>query len=95
MSTEAELFPGESILRFIQQSQHRKLFLRHGINITTNQRLFPTFRGNGNTIIVGDSETSPLPIFPKGGGTSVQRLIAPKCQQSKPILLRSRLCEYE
>ena len=41
--------------------------LRHGINITTNQRLSPTFQGNGNTIIVGDSQTSPLPIFPKGG----------------------------
>ena len=25
-STKAELFPGESILRFIHQSQHRKLF---------------------------------------------------------------------
>ena len=49
-------------------------YLRHGINITTNQRLSPTFRGNGNTIIVGDSQTSPLPIFPKGGGTSVHRL---------------------
>ena len=43
-------------------------YLRHGINITTNQRLFLTFRGNGNTIIVGDSQTSPLPIFPEGGG---------------------------
>ena len=49
-------------------------YLRHGINITTNQRLSPTFRGNGNTIIVGDSQTSPLPIFPEGGGTSVHRL---------------------
>ena len=44
------------------------------INITTNQRLSPTFRGNENTIIVGDSQTSPLPIFPEGGGTSVHRL---------------------
>ena len=43
-------------------------YLRHGINITTNQRLSPTFRGNGNTIIVGDSQKSPLPIFPEGGG---------------------------
>ena len=25
---------------------------------------FPVFRGNGNTIIVVDSQTSPLPIFP-------------------------------
>ena len=49
-------------------------YLDHGINITTNQRLSPTFRGNGNTIIVGDSQTSPLPIFPEGGGTSVHRL---------------------
>ena len=44
-------------------------YLRHGINITTNQRLSPTFRGNRNTIIVGDSSRrSPLPIFPGGGG---------------------------
>ena len=49
-------------------------YLRHGINITTNKRLSLTFRGNGNTIIVGDSQTSPLPIFPDGGGTSVHRL---------------------
>ena len=49
-------------------------YLRHGINITTNQRLSPTFRGNGNTINNGDSQTSPLPIFPEGGGTSVHRL---------------------
>ena len=49
-------------------------YLRHGINITTNQRLLPTFWGNGNTIIVGDSRTSPPPIFPEGGGTSVHRL---------------------
>ena len=49
-------------------------YLRHGINITTNQRLFPIFRGSGNTIIVGDSQTHPLPIFPKGGGTSLHRL---------------------
>ena len=49
-------------------------YLRHGINITINQRLSLTFRGNGNTIIVGDSQTSPLPIFPEGGGTSVHRL---------------------
>ena len=41
---------------------------RHGINITTNQRLSPTFRGNGNTIIVSDSQTSPFPIFPEGVG---------------------------
>ena len=49
-------------------------YLGHGINITTNQRLSPTFRGNGNTIIVGDSQTSSLPIFPEGVGTSVHRL---------------------
>ena len=50
-------------------------YLRHGINITTNQRLSPAFRGNGNTIIVGDSQTSPLPIFPEGRGTFVHRLV--------------------
>ena len=43
-------------------------YLRHGIDITTNQRLSPTFRGNRNTIIVGDSQTSPLPIFFWGRG---------------------------
>ena len=31
--------------------------------MTTNQRLFPTYQGNGKTIIVGDSQTSLLPIF--------------------------------
>ena len=49
-------------------------YFRQGINVTTNERLSPTFRGNGNTIIVGDSQTSPLPIFPEGEGTSVHRL---------------------
>ena len=56
-------------------------YLRHGINITTNQRLSPTFRGNGNTIIIGDSQTSPLPIFPEGGGMFVHRLY--KCPRAK------------
>ena len=49
-------------------------YFRQGINVTTNERLSPTFRGNGNTITVGDSQTSPLPIFPEGEGTSVHRL---------------------
>ena len=49
-------------------------YLRHGIDVTTNQRLSPTFRGNGNTIIVGDSQTSLLPSFSGGGETSVHRL---------------------
>ena len=72
--TKAEVFPGESILRFIHQSQHQKNYLRHGINIITNQRLSPTFRGNGNTINDGDSQSSLLPIFSDRGGTSVHRL---------------------
>ena len=50
-------------------------YMGHGINITTNQRLSPTFQGNGNTIFVGDSQTFALPIFPEGGGTSVHRLL--------------------
>ena len=50
-------------------------YLRRGINVTTNQRLSPTFQGNGNTIIVGDSQTSPLPIFSEEGTTSVHRLL--------------------
>ena len=73
MPTKAELFPGESILRSFT-NHNTGNYLRHGINITTNQRLSPTFRGNGNTIIVGDSQTSHLPIFPEGGGMSVHRL---------------------
>ena len=52
--------------------------MRHGINITTNQKLSPTFRGKGNTITVGDSQTSLLPIFSEGGGTSVHRLEVPR-----------------
>ena len=31
-------------------------------------------RGNGNTIVVGDSQTSLLPNFSEGGGTPVHRL---------------------
>ena len=31
-----------------------------------------------NTITLGDSQKSPLPIFPEGGGTSVYRLRAHK-----------------
>ena len=73
MTIKAGLFPGESILRFIHQSQHQKL-LCHGINITTNQRLSPTFGGNRNTNIVSNSQTSPLPIFPEGVGMYVHRL---------------------
>ena len=41
-------------------------YLRHDINITANQRLSPTFRGNRKTIIIGHSQTSPLPIFSWG-----------------------------
>ena len=47
----------------------------HGINITANQRLSPTFRRNRNTIIVSNSQMSLLPIFSEGGGTSVHRLL--------------------
>ena len=57
-------------------------YLRRGINVTTNQRLSPTFGGNGNTIIVGDSQTSPLPIFSEGGTTSVHRLSWPFKQKT-------------
>ena len=49
--------------------------MRHGSSITTNQRLFPTFRGNGKTIKDGDSQTSFLtPIFSEERGESVHRL---------------------
>ena len=49
-------------------------YLRHGINITTNQMLSLMFRGNGNTINDGDSQTSLSPIFSEGSGASVHRL---------------------
>ena len=71
-------------------------YMRHGINITTNQRLYPTFRGNGNKIINGDSQTSSLPIFPEGGGTSVHSLVYKRplrlCMRNK--LLRSANAKY-
>ena len=53
-------FSGKSFLRFIHQSQHRKLFM------ATNEKLSPTFRGNENTINDNDSQTSLLPIFSEG-----------------------------
>ena len=56
-------------------NRNTRNYLHHGINITTNQRLSPTFRGNGNMIIVGVSQTSLPPIFfSEGGGTSVHML---------------------
>ena len=69
--------------------------MRHGINITTNQRLSPTFRGNGNTIIVGDSQTSPLPIFPEGvggggGGASVHKLKFAQWRVADPVAFYTR-----
>ena len=89
MSTKAELFPGESRGSFT--NHNTGTYLLHGINITTNQRLSPTFRGNGNTIIAGDSQTSPLPIFPEGGGTSVHRL--PSTWVTEAIGLVSNECK--
>ena len=73
LSPKTEFFPGNL---FCNSCTNRNSgnYLRHGINITANQRLSPTFRGNGNTIIVGDSQTSLLPIFSEVGGTSVHRL---------------------
>ena len=47
-------------------------FLRHSINITANQRLFPTFQGNQNTIIGGAIQTSLSPILFEGGGVCTQ-----------------------
>ena len=55
--------------------QNTENYFHHGINITASQRPSPTFRGNRNTIIVSDSQTSLLPIFSEGGGTSVHRLL--------------------
>ena len=48
-------------------------YLRHGINITTNNRFSPTFQGNRNMFNDSDSQTSPR-FFPEGRGASVQRL---------------------
>ena len=53
----------------------------------TLQRLSPAFWGNGNMIIVGDSQTSPRATFPEGGGTSVHRLPGNQCEMSHFQLL--------
>ena len=43
-----------------------------GINMLTNQRLSPTFRGNQKTINVSDSQTSLSPIFFRGVSVCAQ-----------------------
>ena len=59
-------------------------YLRHGINIT---EAVPSIPGNGNMIIVGDSQMSPRATFPEGGGTSVHRLPGNQCEMSHFQLL--------
>jgi len=46
----------------------------YGINITTNQRLSPTFRGNRDMINDSNSQMSLSLIFTEGRGASVHRL---------------------
>ena len=62
LSTKAEVFPENLFWNFFT-NHNTGNYLRHGNDITTNQRLFPTLRGNGNTINDGDSKTSLHPIF--------------------------------
>ena len=69
-------------------------YLRHGINITTNQRLSPTFRGNGNTIIVGDSQSHVSSSdFSWGRGTSVHRLENFKPGRNPVSYRKPRFCK--
>ena len=89
MSTKAELSPGNLFWGSFTNHNNGN-YLRHGINITTNQRLSPTFWGNGNTSIIGDSQTSPLPIFPEGEGTSVHRLK----KMSTAMLLKKQITSH-
>ena len=69
-------------------------YLRHGINITTNQRLSPTFRGNGNTIIVGDSQSHvSSPDFSWGRGTSVHTVENFKPVRNPVLYRKPRFCK--
>ena len=64
--TQARSFPGVFWDSFTNHNTGN--YLRHGINITTNQRLSPTLRGNVNTINDGDWQTSLSPPFSEGRG---------------------------
>ena len=64
--TQARSFPGVFWDSFTNHNTGN--YLRHGINITTNQRLSPTLRGNANTIKDGDWQTSLSPPFSEGRG---------------------------
>ena len=52
----------------------KRIQMWYGINITTNQRLSPTFRGNRDMISDGNSQMSLSLIFMEGRGASVHRL---------------------
>ena len=70
-------FPGKLLsrgfLRPIHQSRHRKLLTSWHF-ITTNQRLSPTFRGNGNYYRRRFTDVPSPDFFLREEGTSVHRL---------------------
>ena len=70
LPSEADVFLGEILDSFTYHNSGN--YSGQGINILTNQRLPPTFRGIQNTINVSDSQTSLSPIFFRGGGVCAQ-----------------------
>ena len=85
LSTKAEFFPW-GIYWDSFTNWNTGNYFRHGINITTNQRLSPTFRGNRNTIIIGDSQMSLLPIsFWGRGDVCTQAKLQQEQQRRRPV----------
>ena len=70
LPSEADVFLGEFWDSFTHHNSGN--YSGQSINILTNQRLSPTFRGIQNTINVSDSQTSLSPIFFRGGGVCAQ-----------------------
>ena len=77
MSTKAELFLGESILRFIHQSQHQKIHVFASWHSHYNQSgAVLNISGKREHDISSEIHRRlPLPIFPEGGGTSIHKLV--------------------
>ena len=67
----------------------------YGINITTNQRLSPTFRGNRDMTSNGNSQMSLSLIFTEGRGASVHRLLEQCIALSSMSQNGGNLCNSE
>lgn len=73
-SRQAPLVPGEFWDSFTNHSTGN--YLRHGINLTANQRLSPTLLGNQNTIKDGATQTTLfLYFFFWGEGSAAHKLV--------------------